>query len=184
MTSWLRSINVARNICAHHSRFWNKPSVVQATAGPSSYPHSTLYRRLRIWAPSNHDRVILIKRLSKLNVSTQRRRRWEASRPRDDPDTWPRIDSTQLDLEQIKAVVRAAVSIDDVRNDLRHALVIDLLEGRCCYENLRSRVQHHLRAHFENSQGKFGHKSLDQPLTSDGPRSLADVAAWKAWKFG
>ncbi len=29
MTSWLRSINVTRNICAHHSRFWNKPSVVQ-----------------------------------------------------------------------------------------------------------------------------------------------------------
>ncbi|MGM5023236.1 MULTISPECIES: Abi family protein [unclassified Tardiphaga] len=29
METWLRSINVARNICAHHSRFWNKPSVVQ-----------------------------------------------------------------------------------------------------------------------------------------------------------
>jgi abortive infection bacteriophage resistance protein len=24
MASWLRNINVARNICAHHSRFWNK----------------------------------------------------------------------------------------------------------------------------------------------------------------
>ena len=29
MSSCLRAINVARNVCAHHSRFWNKPSVVQ-----------------------------------------------------------------------------------------------------------------------------------------------------------
>ena len=29
MQTWLRSINVTRNICAHHSRLWNKPSVVQ-----------------------------------------------------------------------------------------------------------------------------------------------------------
>jgi abortive infection bacteriophage resistance protein len=29
MESWLRSINVTRNICAHHSRLWNKASVVQ-----------------------------------------------------------------------------------------------------------------------------------------------------------
>jgi len=26
MRSWLHFINVARNICAHHSRFWNKPN--------------------------------------------------------------------------------------------------------------------------------------------------------------
>lgn len=26
MRSWLHLINVARNICAHHSRFWNKPN--------------------------------------------------------------------------------------------------------------------------------------------------------------
>jgi len=29
MESWLHAINVARNICAHHSRFWNKANVVQ-----------------------------------------------------------------------------------------------------------------------------------------------------------
>jgi len=29
MTSWLRCINVARNVCAHHSRFWNKPNAVR-----------------------------------------------------------------------------------------------------------------------------------------------------------
>ena len=29
MSSWLHAINIARNVCAHHSRFWNKPSVVQ-----------------------------------------------------------------------------------------------------------------------------------------------------------
>jgi abortive infection bacteriophage resistance protein len=29
MTSWLRYINVARNICAHHSRFWNKPNAAR-----------------------------------------------------------------------------------------------------------------------------------------------------------
>ena len=29
MSSWLRCINVARNICAHHSRFWNKPNAVR-----------------------------------------------------------------------------------------------------------------------------------------------------------
>lgn len=33
MTSWLRLINVARNICAHHSRFWNKPN-----AAPPVWP--------------------------------------------------------------------------------------------------------------------------------------------------
>jgi abortive infection bacteriophage resistance protein len=29
MASWLRCINVARNICAHHSRFWNKPNAIR-----------------------------------------------------------------------------------------------------------------------------------------------------------
>jgi abortive infection bacteriophage resistance protein len=29
MENWLHAINIARNICAHHSRLWNKPSVVQ-----------------------------------------------------------------------------------------------------------------------------------------------------------
>lgn len=29
METWLRSLNVTRNICAHHSRFWNKASAVQ-----------------------------------------------------------------------------------------------------------------------------------------------------------
>jgi abortive infection bacteriophage resistance protein len=29
METWLRALNVTRNICAHHSRFWNKPSTVQ-----------------------------------------------------------------------------------------------------------------------------------------------------------
>jgi abortive infection bacteriophage resistance protein len=29
MSSWLHCINVARNICAHHSRFWNKPNAVR-----------------------------------------------------------------------------------------------------------------------------------------------------------
>jgi abortive infection bacteriophage resistance protein len=29
MTSWLHCINVARNICAHHSRFWNKPNAAR-----------------------------------------------------------------------------------------------------------------------------------------------------------
>lgn len=29
METWVRAINVTRNICAHHSRLWNKPSVVQ-----------------------------------------------------------------------------------------------------------------------------------------------------------
>jgi abortive infection bacteriophage resistance protein len=29
MENWLHAINVARNVCAHHSRLWNKPSAVQ-----------------------------------------------------------------------------------------------------------------------------------------------------------
>jgi abortive infection bacteriophage resistance protein len=29
MTSWLHHINVARNVCAHHSRFWNKPNTAR-----------------------------------------------------------------------------------------------------------------------------------------------------------
>jgi abortive infection bacteriophage resistance protein len=29
MENWLHAINIARNVCAHHSRLWNKPSVVQ-----------------------------------------------------------------------------------------------------------------------------------------------------------
>lgn len=29
MSSWLRMINVARNTCAHHSRFWNKPNPIR-----------------------------------------------------------------------------------------------------------------------------------------------------------
>lgn len=29
MTSWLHALNLARNICAHHSRFWNKANVSQ-----------------------------------------------------------------------------------------------------------------------------------------------------------
>lgn len=29
MELWLRSLNVTRNICAHHSRLWNKPNPIQ-----------------------------------------------------------------------------------------------------------------------------------------------------------
>ena len=29
METWLRALNVTRNICAHHSRLWNKPNTVQ-----------------------------------------------------------------------------------------------------------------------------------------------------------
>lgn len=29
LTSWARHLNVARNICAHHSRLWNRPGTVQ-----------------------------------------------------------------------------------------------------------------------------------------------------------
>jgi abortive infection bacteriophage resistance protein len=35
MSSWLHCINVARNICAHHSRFWNRPNSVRP-AWPSA----------------------------------------------------------------------------------------------------------------------------------------------------
>jgi hypothetical protein len=28
METWLRALNVTRNICAHHSRLWNKPNAV------------------------------------------------------------------------------------------------------------------------------------------------------------
>lgn len=31
LTSWVRSINFARNLCAHHSRLWNRPLVDQPT---------------------------------------------------------------------------------------------------------------------------------------------------------
>jgi hypothetical protein len=151
----------------------------QATAGPSSYPHSTLYRRLRIWAPSNHDRAILIKRLSKLNVSTQRRRRWEASRPRDEPDTFPRVDPQNLDHGLIEGVVRSAIADADLRNEIRQALIIDLLEGRCCYDNIRNRARHHLDQHFRQA---VGNRSLDERTGRDGAGpSLGDRVAWKMW---
>lgn len=29
METWIRAINVTRNICAHHSRLWNRPLVIQ-----------------------------------------------------------------------------------------------------------------------------------------------------------
>jgi abortive infection bacteriophage resistance protein len=29
METWLRALNVTRNICAHHCRLWNKPNAVQ-----------------------------------------------------------------------------------------------------------------------------------------------------------
>lgn len=29
MGTWLRALNVTRNVCAHHSRLWNKPNTVQ-----------------------------------------------------------------------------------------------------------------------------------------------------------
>lgn len=29
LVSWVRAINVARNVCAHHSRLWNKPNPAQ-----------------------------------------------------------------------------------------------------------------------------------------------------------
>jgi abortive infection bacteriophage resistance protein len=31
LTGWVRSINFARNLCAHHSRLWNRPLVDQPT---------------------------------------------------------------------------------------------------------------------------------------------------------
>lgn len=35
METWIRAINVTRNICAHHSRLWNRPIVIQP-AWPSA----------------------------------------------------------------------------------------------------------------------------------------------------
>jgi abortive infection bacteriophage resistance protein len=29
LESWIRTLNVARNVCAHHGRFWNRPSPTQ-----------------------------------------------------------------------------------------------------------------------------------------------------------
>jgi hypothetical protein len=157
----------------------------QATAGPSGYRHSTIYRKLRIWAPSNRDRAILIKRLSQLNVATQHRQRWQARRSEFEPDSFPRIDPQQLDYEQIEHAVRVvrATSVGggfgaDLRNEIRQTLIMDLLEGRCCYENLRLRAAYLVRQHF---QEKCGLSSVDQSTFRDGSRSLADLAAYKAW---
>ena len=41
MESWLHAINLARNVCAHHSRFWNKVNAIQP-AWPPSQGHQSL----------------------------------------------------------------------------------------------------------------------------------------------
>ena len=55
MESWLRSLNVARNICAHHSRMWNKATVVQpAWPNPQQCPnlghiHNNVHALTRVY---------------------------------------------------------------------------------------------------------------------------------------
>ena len=96
-------------------------TMCQATAAPSRRSkNGTLYRKLRIWAPAHHDQIVLIKRLSKLNVSTQRYRRLEARRPVDEPDTFPRIDPKNLDYTLIEEITRGVVFADvDLRAEIR-----------------------------------------------------------------
>ena len=38
MINWLRCINVARDICAHHSRFWNKLNAARPVLTPADCP--------------------------------------------------------------------------------------------------------------------------------------------------
>lgn len=39
LESWIRSLNVIRNLCAHHSRVWNKPLVITpAPCNPGEFP--------------------------------------------------------------------------------------------------------------------------------------------------
>ncbi len=49
METWLRSLNVSRNICAHHSRLWNKASAVQP-----SWPNATQVPDLAHIAGNTH----------------------------------------------------------------------------------------------------------------------------------
>ncbi len=158
-------------------------TLCQATAGLTGNEHSTLYRKLRIWAPAHHDRVILIKRLSKLNVSTQRRQRWEAALPRDDPDTFDRIRPEDLDYDAIeRAAQYAAPRNDDLRNEIWQALIVDLLEGRCCYDNLQKRAKHHSARHYQQSIGKWGNRSMNETASHERGASLEDRIAWRLWK--
>lgn len=41
LVSWLRAINFARNVCAHHSRLWNR-NIIERPGFPPSQPHSKL----------------------------------------------------------------------------------------------------------------------------------------------
>jgi abortive infection bacteriophage resistance protein len=49
METWLRSLNTSRNVCAHHSRFWNKASAVQP-----SWPTATQVPDLSHIAKDTH----------------------------------------------------------------------------------------------------------------------------------
>lgn len=67
MTSWLKSINYVRNICAHHSRLWNKPLVIQCKFPPvGSLPAldhvlGDELRTKRIYSAASAIRFLLLK---------------------------------------------------------------------------------------------------------------------------
>lgn len=156
-------------------------TVCQATAGPSGYQRSTVYRKMRLWAPTHPDKINLIMRLSKLNVQKQAERRWQARRVRFDPDMHPRIDPAALDFDRIERVVCAVFRTDELRSDLRQALILDLLEGRCSYDNMHDRAMQHKEDHYRNSDSKYGQRSMDAPAAPGGTRSFGDVIAWRKW---
>lgn len=154
-----------------------------ATAGPSGCHSSVLYARLRIWAPANRRQAALIRQLSNLNFRTQTRQRWEARRPIDEPDTFPRVDPKNLDFGLIEAIVQGSrLSDDNLRSDLRQALVVDLLEGRTCYDNLRLRARAHVTQHFKQSNSKWGHRSLDETISADSKMTLGDGISRGMWE--
>jgi hypothetical protein len=163
------------------NRMQDGMTICQATAGPSGYHRSTIYRKIRIWASSYPDKISLIMRLSKLNIRKQAERRWQARRPRFDPGTHPRIDPAALDFERIERVVQAVFRTEELQSDLRQALILDLLEGCCCYDNLHPRAMQHKEDHFKNSNSRYGQRSIDEPVAPGATRSFGEVVAWRQW---
>ncbi|RWG08288.1 Abi family protein [Mesorhizobium sp.] len=73
LESWLRSLNVTRNICAHHSRLWNRPSVTQplwqlaSTMPTLSHISADVHAQTRYYASA----VMLKFLLGKINPSSK-----------------------------------------------------------------------------------------------------------------
>lgn len=106
-------------------------------------------------------------------------------RPRSDLITRPSVLTPEAQEYQRVAAFVPYQLPHDVRDDVIQSIFLAILEGSLQPDQVRGRVQEFIRAHYREANrhgvGKFGLKSLDAPIFSDGSKTLADFETRSIW---